>query len=274
MRRLASSTCMSIALALTAAAQTQQQPASWALVSYLKVPAVKMAEFEQERSTTYRKMMEGRITAGEVTRCIATRMIAPAGSEAKYNYMIAVIETGVPKLDRDPAEVEKDWSRVGLKRATYMDKMTTLGVVLVKRELWRNIERLGTVEAGDFVRYDTKKVSKPGDYVNQERTYHKAYWAERIKQGALKGWAFFYVSLPAGEDRPYSFLTVQCFKDEQQMYGPSSVPPAESWKVAAPGKDPWQINRDTLAVSHTATVELGRVRMVLGHSMASSGGGR
>ena len=83
-----------------------------------------------------------------------------------------------------------------------------------------------------------------------------------------------YVALPGGEDRPYSYITAQCFKDEQQMLGPPAIPLAESWKVALPGKDPWQISRDTAAVSHTATVELGRVRMALGTPLPSTAGGQ
>jgi hypothetical protein len=257
-------------LAFSAGAQNQQ-PATWAYVTYLKVPTDKIQQYE-DAAGMYRKVMEGRIAAGEVNRFIVTRMIVPFGSDAKYNYISLTIRTGVPVLDRSPADVEKDWTSAGLKRATWVDRMNTLGVVVVKRELWRNVERLGGVETGDFVRFDTKKVSKPGDYVNAERTYHKAYWAERMKQGALKGWALNYVALPGGEDRPYSFVTMQWFKDEGQMYGIPAVSPRESWKVAAPGRDPWQINRDTLAVSHTATVELGRVRLALGTPPAPPSG--
>ena len=117
-------------------------------------------------------------------------------------------------------------------------------------------------------------MAKAADYVNLERTYYKPLWAERIKQGALKGWVVYYVALPGGEDRPYSYITAQCFKDEQQMLGPPAIPLAESWKVALPGKDPWQISRDTAAVSHTATVELGRVRMALGTPLPSTAGGQ
>jgi hypothetical protein len=69
-------------------------------------------------------------------------------------------------------------------------------------------------------------------------------------------------------------VTVQWFKDEQQMYGPPTVPYADSWKVAAPGMDPWQINRDTAAAGHTATIELGRVRMVLRPNASASGGSK
>lgn len=270
--RFATSIVLTTAFALSAGAQTQQPPPTWATITYLKVPNDKAAQYEEASSTMYRKMMESRIAAGEVIRYVNTKMIMPAGTDAKYNYISAVVQTGVPTLDRSPADIEKDWARAGLKRATYFDRMTTLGVVVVKRELWRNIEMLGAGEVGDFLRIDTKKVSNPADYVNNERTYHKPFWAERMKQGALKGWGLFYVSLPGGEDRPYSFVTVQWFKDEKQMYGPAAVPASESWKIAAPGKDPWQINRETIAAGHTASVELGRIRMVLRASGSSSSG--
>jgi hypothetical protein len=270
--KFATSILLSAALAFSAGAQNQQPPATWATVTYLKVPGDKMAQFEDAVSTMNRKVIESRISAGEVTRYVSTRMIMPAGSEAKYNYVSATVQTGLPTLERSRDQLEKDWARAGLKRATYVDRLNTLGVVLVKRELWRNIELLGAVEPGDLIRIDAKKVSNAADYVRNERTYHKPYWAERMKQGALKGWGLFYVSLPAGEDRPYSFVTVQWFKDEKQMYGPAAVPASESWKVTAPGKDPWQINRETIAAGHTATVELGRVWMVLRAAGASSGG--
>lgn len=270
--KLATSILLTAALALTTTAQNQQRPAIWATITYLKVAPDKAAQYEEALSTTYRKLMESRISAGEVTRYVSARMIMPAGADAKYNYISAVFQTGVPTLDRSREEVEKDWTRAGLKRASYIDRMSSLGAVMVKRELWRNIEMLGASETGDFVRFDTKKVSKPSDYVNNERTYYKPFWGERMKQGALKGWALYVVALPGGEDRPYSFVTVQWFKDEKQMYGPAAVPAVESWKIAAPGKDPWQLNREVTAAGHTASVELGRIRMVVGSVPSMNGG--
>jgi hypothetical protein len=246
-------------------AQPPQTPTTWASVAYVKVPSDKMAQYEEVVSTMYAKMIQSRISAGEVTRYVHTRMILPSGSDAKYNYISATIQTGIPSLDASPADLEKAWSRAGLKRATYTAQMTALGATIVKRELWRNIERLGMAESGDFIRFDTKKVTKPMDYVNLERTYQKPYWAERMKQGAIKGWALYVVQLPGGEDRPYTHVTVQWFKDASQMLAPAAPGSAnEAWKVAAPGRDGYSMNREMAGVSHTATVELGRVRMVLG----------
>lgn len=257
----------------TLQAQTPQTPTTWASVAYIKVPGDKIAQYEEVVSTMYAKLVQSRISAGEVTRYVHTRMILPSGSDAKYNYVSATLQTGIPSLDPSPADLEKAWARAGLKRAAYTAQMTALGVTIVKRELWRNVERLGMAETGDFIRFDTKKVSKPMDYVSLERTYQKPFWAERMKQGAVKGWALYYVQLPGGEDRPYSYVTVQWFRDASQMFTPAAPgSAAEAWRVAAPGRDGYQMNREMSAVSHTATTELGRVRLVLGGAGATSAG--
>lgn len=262
------------ALALAAAGQTAPPPAQFLTVNYVHVPMDKAAQAEELMKTMLSKVERARLDDNEIEGWVVTKMLVPIGTDAKYNYITATFHSGPPELGRSQAQIEKGWTKAGLKHSVFLDRRNTLGVTLVKSEVWRTIEVMGSFEEGQLIRFDTKKVSQPQEYVRLERTLYKPYWAERIQSGALQGWGFYYVALPGGEDRPYSYATVQSFKDEKQMLGPPSVPARESWAKAAPGTDPYDLQKQAAAVSHTATLEVGRILMIVRRAGTASGGGR
>ena len=255
------STCL---LALNAWAQTTPQASPpFIMVQYNKVAPERSAAFEDAVKTQLAKVMQVRANEGAVTLWASSKMLFPSGSDAKYNYVLATVYRGVPPLEPSAPELEKDWTKAGLKRAAFLERMNSLGAVVVKREIWRGLETVGPLEAGDLIRVDAKKVTTARDYVDLERNVYKAVWSDRIKQGAMKSWAFFAVQLPGGEDRPYGFVTVQGFKDQQQMLGPASIPLSATWKSVHPTKDVYDVQKRTAAVSHTASVEVARVLVVV-----------
>ena len=89
----------------------------------------------------------------------------------------------------------------------------------------------------------------------------------------MKSWAFYGVMFPGGEDRPYSYVTVQGFKDEAQMLGPAPAPMSEPWRAAHPTKDAYDTQKRVAAISHTATMEIGRIKALVRGSAAGGGGG-
>ena len=251
-------------LALNAWAQTPPlTPPPFLMVQYNKVAPEHAAAFEDAVKTQLAKVMQVRANEGAVTLWASSKMLFPAGSDAKYNYVLATVYKGVPPLEPVAPEVEKDWAKAGLKRAAFVERMHALGAVVVKREIWRGLETVGPFEAGDLIRIDAKKVTVARDYVDMERNVYKAVWSERIKQGAMKSWALFAVQLPGGEDRPYSFVTVQGFKDEQQMLGPASIPYSATWKSVYPNRDVYDVQKKIAAVSHTTTVDVAKVQVVV-----------
>ena len=248
---------------LLSVAQQAAPPApAWYTMTFLKAPGDKTAAYEEAVRTQLAKVAESRVNSGELTFWAHNRLLLPGGSDAKYSHVLVYRYAGIPNLDLPPEETAARWAKAGVKRSDYVDRMNGLGVAVVKRELWRGLDGAGSVEAGDFIRLDMKKVSNNAQYSDLERTVYKPYWEERIKIGAMKAWGLYTLSIPGGEDRPYGFLTMQGFKDEQQMLGPAGVTARDSWAKTAPGQDPYAINKRAAEVSHTTATELWRVIQV------------
>jgi hypothetical protein len=249
--------------ALLGLAQQTAAPAqAWYTMTFVKAPGDKTAAYEEAVRTQLAKVAQSRVNSGELTFWAHNKLLLPGGSDAKYSHVLVYRYAGIPKLDLPAEETAAQWAKAGVKRSDYIDRMNGLSVVIVKRELWRGLDGAGTVEAGDFIRLDMKKVSNNAQYTNLERTVFKRYWEERIQIGAMKAWGLYALSIPGGEDRPYGFLTMQAFKDEPQMLGPASVPARDSWAKAAPGQDSYNIYKHAAEVSHTTATELWRVIQV------------
>lgn len=279
MKRLLLATIASFATVVFAPAQTSssgpaQQPPAFTMITYLKVPPEKAQAYEKLIKTDFGKYMQARADMGDILTWTHTKLVLPSGSDSKYNYVHGIVYKSIPALDPDPETMDKYWSKAGGSRSAFTDSTRSIGSVIVKREMWRLLELVGGVQPGGFLRIDYKKVgmNDTKDYVTNERNVYKKIWDQRIKDGAMLGWAFFGVQFPAGEDRPTNYVTVQAFKDEQQMLGTSAVSYQDSFQKLFPGKQLTDVVKNPAPGSHTTTMEIGRVLDVVRSSGASASG--
>jgi hypothetical protein len=170
------------------------------------------------------KVARARVAGGEITSYIVSRVLVP-GRSVGYSHVISTTWAKEPHLAPSDEWVNKFYTQAGVSLQEARAKRDALGVENVRTEIWRALERTGSLEVGDLIRFDGKHL-KPGtgmEYANLERTIWKKVHEERQKMGLQKGWNLLALQLPGGSEAPYQFATVEVFKDEAQMFGPSQM---------------------------------------------------
>jgi hypothetical protein len=207
------------------ASQTPAPPPPFLTVTYLDVDGAKADQYNEFLRSTTSKVMQARIDAGEIRSWISYKVVLPGISTTPYTNVSVVSWVKHPILDPDPASIEPYYKKAGTTRAAYFDRVRTIGVKLVRREIWRMYENVGDpIAVGDFVRVDPKRVTGMQEYTQLERSIWKPMHEARIKHGALKGWGALWLTLPSGDDYAYNAATVEIYKDEAQMFTPPRLP--------------------------------------------------
>ena len=216
-----------IAAVLACGLAAGQTPAAtqptFVTVNYYKVDPDKAEQYEALAADT-RRVVEAGLASGEIIGYVSSRVVM-AGAEAPFNYTSNVMWAKTPVLERSNAQWDALYTKAGVNPAGYRQKLAASGRRLVRAELWRMLETVGSFAPGDLARVDLMKVepANVGTAMDLERTVYKPLHAKRIQDGNLKGWSYFSLQLPGGDDREYNFRTVQIWPNEEQMFRPLNL---------------------------------------------------
>lgn len=236
-RRVVLVSAVSLAAGLVAGTgYAQSQPeVSTARVYCVKVAPGKALEYEAFLRDVTVPLNQSRADAGEFEWFGAERAVAPAGSSARCDYLLAYTYKGMP-----PEEMTNDQLGAALKRAAMsltapqlLEKRTSL-IQLVGVEYWGNADAAGPRwTKGSYLRFNLHKV-KDGqwdEYLRLERTW-KALVEAWVKAGGKGSWLIAGLGMPGGVTQPFNAATVDVFPDWGGLM--QGVPSDQLWPKVHP----------------------------------------
>jgi hypothetical protein len=189
-----------LALVLLLAA-APPSPLGYAMVRCIDVS--KGDEYRDYMLEVTAKTMQVRANEGDIAGWVFARTVIPAGESSTCDFMqINVYKTFPP--ERTP--IDPYFVKAGLK-VTRPEWYARLGAMskLASQELWRSVERLGSIEKGQYLRVDYFK-TPPGGAAAVKRAAEAA-----IRAGQLGGWQAEEIMLPAGSSHGYNTRTLSAF---------------------------------------------------------------
>ncbi len=122
---------------------------------------------------------------------------------------------------------------IDMKDTEYRAKRAELSR-LVEEELWYRVERVGSAEPGNYVRWNYVKVHDMQEWLDLEVNVWKQIMEERVKAGRLQAWRALGLFLPRGTSLPYNAGTVDVFPDWASVGKPGEI--NKFFEKAHPGR--------------------------------------
>jgi hypothetical protein len=218
-----------------------QEPVYYQVTNAIRVVPGKSSEYAKFVADTSLKIARTRIDAGEITTWMLLRSVIPAGAEARADYMISTIYTGVPPAPRTREDTEKSLklSGVPMTAAEFYAKRDSLSS-LVATEMWRPRVRAGNAQKGHYMYLNLMKVHDPAAFTQFETDIQRPIFEERIKRGEMSGWSYGTRFLPAGTDSAYSAYTADIFPTWAAAFKQMS-PGQEIFAKVHPGKNAQEV---------------------------------
>ena len=225
------------AVLLAGAIHAQQTgPAYHQVMNCVKVAPGKLADFRQLVSEVSKPLAEARVSAGEIVSWTLLRSVMPAGTEARCDYSISTIYPALPPAPASAESLAASMKKAGIKMsaADYLARRNAISH-LVATEMWRLRVRAGQPKVGDYVFLNHMKVHNYADYVKFETEVWHPLAEQRIKDGAMRGWIFATLMLPAGTDTKYTAYSADIYPNWAAAFAGGSM--EATFKKAHPDKD-------------------------------------
>ena len=190
-----------LALAFLLAAAPAWSPSGYAMVRCIDVS--KGDEYRDYMLEVTAKTMQVRADEGDIAGWVFARLVIPAGEASTCDFMQINVYNAFPP-ERTP--IDPYLVKAGLKvtRQEWYARMGALSK-LTSQELWRSVERLGSIDKGQYLRVDYFR-GPPGKAADLKPTA-----AAAVRDGRLKGWQAEEIVLPAGSSHGYNARTLSAF---------------------------------------------------------------
>jgi hypothetical protein len=190
----------------------------------IKAQPNKSGEYEKFMMETTRKSMQVRADEGSLAAWVFAHSVIPGGGlDSTCDFLLINVHKGFPP-ERVPIDPYFAKAKVTVTREQWYAKLAEQSR-LVRAELWRGIDELGTIEKGNYFRVDHLKVSTE-DWGGEKTV--KLWQEGRIKAGELRGWQAHQLLIPAGTSQPYNFRTLEVFPDWSSIGRPTKRKPAKA----------------------------------------------
>ena len=209
-------TLIIIFVGLSASSQTN---ANYFAIKYIKVDPSVESEYLRLELEVWKKIHQARVKEGVLDGWYLFRIVSPAGTSAKYNYLTIEAYNGSEKLAGHFDGYGVDYTGILSPDDIALALRTPEIKDMIYEEVWRTVDEVLNLNSGDMYRYQIFNSMKlrPGteesDYQRMEQTYWKPMHQERMKRGTMKGWGLYTMIIPGGTERDYHWATVDFYDD-------------------------------------------------------------
>jgi hypothetical protein len=202
-------------IALTAAAQPPR-PATYASVSYSRWKPGKQEEGRRFMDEAARKMAA--VNVADLTGRAVLDRVFPGGQEAGHDRVTILFRNRPPQLGSPMPQALQQ--ALGMTAAEYNARLESLRDP-VKQEIWTDVYRHGSFNAGDFVvfRYLDPTIGKAAEYLNHERDIENPMREELVKRGTRKSQQLWQLRLTP-EQAPYNIVNVSASPNSETLFEP------------------------------------------------------
>jgi len=224
-----------LAAALSATLVAQPAPSGYHSISCVRVKPGKSDAFNALLSGDYSKIEQARVDSGAVSAWIALRTVIPAGTNAGCDYVLVTFYPGLPAAPLSDDEMTAVLQKAGVS-STLQDWHARISDVgeLVSNNITRYHALIGGSKKGDYLVFNSMKVSSVSECVDTEKRLWQPYAEEEVKEGVLDGWAVNSQVMPRGDKDPSLVSTVDIFPTWNSMFtyiGPDFI---TRWKKVHP----------------------------------------
>ena len=212
-----SSSCLFVAVVLSASAHAQQQSApAYQIVNCIKLqPGKTTADFRQFVSEASLKMAQHRIDAGHILSWSLLRSVIPAGEEARCDFIMSSLSETPPRPTA-PQQLAADLEKANIKMTAdeFLARRNSL-TRLVSTELWRPLIRVGQPAKGNYLFVNYMRVTNQAEYNKFEHDVWKPMAEAWIKDGTMTGWLYGVKQLPGGTEVKYPAMSADMFPSSE-----------------------------------------------------------
>jgi hypothetical protein len=190
----------------------------------IKAQPNKSGDYEKFMMETTRKSMQVRADEGSLAAWVFAHSVIPGGGlDSTCDFLLINVHKGFPP-ERVPIDPYFAKAKVTVTREQWYAKLAEQSR-LVRVELWRGLDELGTMEKGNYFRLGLFKVppARAEGWLAAEGKPVKAWHDARIKAGELRGWQAHELVIPAGTAQPYNLRTLEVFPDWNAIGRPSKL---------------------------------------------------
>jgi hypothetical protein len=216
-----------------------QQPAPY----YTRANCVKVRDGKAVEYAAYLRDVTGKLAKYRVDNGIyaafsLSQAVFPAGRAAMCDYIIAYQSNGFPPEAPTPEQADADYKTAGVnmtrqERAAKLNELS----YLVKTELWRRSNSVGTVAKGSYLRINYFRVNPGmlGDWMTSEANGWKQLAEAAAAEIPGTGWSEWTLVMPGGQSLPYNARTIDVFPTWDAMG--KGLPVRALWTKAHPNVD-------------------------------------
>lgn len=229
---ITSSLLLALLLISVSAPASAQDQRAYSRVLCVKATPGRTAERIDLATNFGQKIAQARVDAGGPAVWYFMQAVIPAGERAPCDFLVVHGYDGFPTPLLPLGEALAK-AGVNMKAAEFRAKRAESSR-LVDAELSYLVERVGTVETGNYIRVNYMKVHDMQEWLDLESNVWKQIMEERVKAGRLKAWRAFRLFLPRGTSLPYNAVTVDVFPDWASIGKPGEI--NKFFEKAHPGR--------------------------------------
>lgn len=197
---------------ISISAYSQTVEGAYLNIDYLKVETENLAKFEELVNSNWQAILEKEVNAGNLSGSYFYRVVYPAGSLSKYNY---VLVRTYENLDDIMAPGERFNELLSANRKEILTKSLALADYQYS-ELWRTeagVMNLMGSGPGEYAVINFMRV-KPGmenQYLALENDIARPLHEERIQQEKMHNWRTYSLMKPGGVGYDFNFITADFY---------------------------------------------------------------
>lgn len=183
---------------------------------YIDAESGKNVEYREFFREVSSKIHQVRIDAGEINGAYLMQARVPGGSQAISDYILVIVPNG--GLGGESMSTGDALKKAGIEMTgpEYWQKWRELSN-LVKREIWTNEARIGSLDEGNLIQMDFMDVHDSSDWIEMESEVFQPVHQLRIDKDERVGWGARRLHMPRGSDLQYNGATVNVFADWEQF---------------------------------------------------------
>jgi hypothetical protein len=230
--------CLAAFLGLLAVSGLEaQQPQRIQAVTFRKSAPGKAADFRKFAETSGKKFFQAGVDAGNLQGAMALRLTAPYVTGSPYDYAIVVFPTQRPTFAPANAAAQEAAARKAgfASLQAYADARDALSTAY-KSEWMTSAVRMGSVQAGYYlrvIRYAVEREHRE-EAMRFLREVSMPLAAQRIKDGAIAGWAVNTPAMMSPDEAGYAMSVATIYPDADSASHPLPAMTEDWFKKAIP----------------------------------------
>lgn len=226
-----------VAAALSVTLAAQQAPVNTYRVYCVNVKSGQDAAFDSFVNGDLHKLAQAWVDSGDLSGFIAMQTVLPAGKKSECDYVFLDFYSGTPKAPMTDAEFTAAAQRAGVSMTPeqWGEKLDQTAE-LVSSSLELTEDLVGGAEKGDYIVYNSMKVSDMGAWISWEKKMWDPLAQSMVKSGQLSGWALNIQTFPRGARDEGRESTSDIFPS-WDAFAKSYENDEAAWKTVHPNDD-------------------------------------